>query len=120
MIDLLIGLVLDNADEIIDFGAELLGLGAAAFIVYKVSDKITEENLPEFVRQALQRKHETIAKKTIEIFVQAVVEENKGNEISLSILEAGCSDLKGEKIKIGSSKGIDSSLKTGDKLEFTI
>ena len=37
MIDLLIGLVLDNADEIIDFGAELLGLGAAAFIVYKVS-----------------------------------------------------------------------------------
>ena len=116
MLDIFIDLVLENSDAIL----EMIGLGAAAFLVYKVSERITIDNLPEFFKRALKSKSETIYKKTIGTTLQVIVKEKKEDAISLSVLEANDSDLKGKTFTFESSVGVDSSLKKGEKIQLTI
>lgn len=116
MIDILFGIVIDNADVILEF----LGFGAAAFIAYKVTDKITEGNLSEIFKSALRKRNEDILKKILGTTVQCIIKQNKGTVISLEVLESQCSDLKGKEVQIGSSEGIDSSLTVGRRLVLKV
>lgn len=113
-------LILEYAWDILSgVGAALFG-AAAVFLAYKVSEKITQSNLIDIIRQAIQRKKTDIVKNALGKAVDTYIKEVKPNEITLSVLISECKELEGQDIKIESSKGVDSSITQGMKVKFTL
>ena len=97
----------------------IFGAGVA-LVVYKVAEKITDLNLVECIRQAFRKKNEQLLRKAMGTALIAYIKEAKPNEISLSVLQAECKELEKQEIRLESSKGVETSLKAGMKIQFTI
>lgn len=116
MLDLIFDLLIDNSDVILEF----IGIGAAAFIAYKVADRITEGNISQIFKNAIRKQNEALLTKIIGTTVKTIVKKNKNNIISLEVLEAECAELNGKQVQIESAAGVDPALTVGRKLSLKV
>lgn len=112
MIDLLVDVVLENSDVIIDF---LFGVTAAVF-AYKVVRKITPDNVTGLIRDALKNSRQKAFEKYLGKAIEATIVEKKANAVSFELFCAECGEPTKERLKIESSRGVDSSLVKGMKI----
>ncbi|MBQ7704004.1 MAG: hypothetical protein IJT73_01035 [Selenomonadaceae bacterium] len=111
---------LDIGGEILEAAGEMILGAGAVFLVYKAAEKITDMNLVENIRKAIRKKNEQLFKKALGTTLTAYIKEAKPNEMSLEVLTAECKELEKQEIRLESTEGVETSLKTGMKIKFSI
>ena len=120
MLDIILGLILENSDTIIEVGSGILFGAATAVIAYKAVQKITVDNAKDCIRRAIRNSRDKIAEKYFGKVIETTIAVNNGNSITFDVLCAECKDNPKEKIKIESTRGVDSSLCKGMKITLKV
>ena len=120
MLNVILELILDNSDTIIEVGSGILFGAATAVIAYKVVQKITADNVKDYIRRAIRNSKDKIAEKYFGKVIETTIAANNGNAITFDVLCAESKDNLKEKIKIESTRGVDSSLCKGMKITLKV
>lgn len=119
MEELFIAVLSEAVDFIVEAAGALIAGAAVAYFAYKVHETITESNIAEHIRQAIQSKANEKIKKKLGGHILATIKAKKENIAEISISNFG-NDAPVMDLKIESDGGIDSSVKAGMKIKMAV